>query len=80
MRVELEGGVRIVITDTSQTAPRCRPHRDPPRREGDPPMIGFPSGVRVHLALDPHVMCKSFNGLALADLPRNYRPPSVISI
>lgn len=43
-------------------------------------MIGFPSGVRVRLALDPYVMRKPFNGLALADLPRNYRPPSVISI
>jgi len=27
-------------------------------------MIGFPSGVRVHLALEPHDMRKSFNGLA----------------
>ena len=27
-------------------------------------MIGFPSGVRIHLALEPHDMRKSFNGLA----------------
>ncbi len=27
-------------------------------------MIGFPSGVRVHLALESHDMRKSFNGLA----------------
>jgi transposase len=27
-------------------------------------VIGFPSGVRVHLALEPHDMRKSFNGLA----------------
>ena len=27
-------------------------------------MIGFPSGVRVHLAIEPHDMRKSFNGLA----------------
>lgn len=27
-------------------------------------MIGFPSGVRVHLAVEPHDMRKSFNGLA----------------
>jgi hypothetical protein len=27
-------------------------------------MIGFPSNVRIHLALDPHDMRKSFNGLA----------------
>ncbi len=29
-------------------------------------MIGFPSGVRIHLALEPCDMRKSFNGLALA--------------
>jgi len=28
-------------------------------------MIGFPSGVRIHLALEPHDMRKSFNGLAV---------------
>ncbi|MFN5833949.1 MAG: IS66 family insertion sequence element accessory protein TnpB [Akkermansiaceae bacterium] len=44
--------------------PRRRTHRDPPRRKGGIPMIGFPSGVRVHLALEPHDMRKSFNGLA----------------
>lgn len=27
-------------------------------------MIGFPSGVRIHLATEPHDMRKSFNGLA----------------
>lgn len=27
-------------------------------------MIGFPAGVRVHLALDPQDMRQSFNGLA----------------
>lgn len=27
-------------------------------------MIGFPSGVRVHLAIEPHDMRKSFSGLA----------------
>jgi transposase len=27
-------------------------------------MIGFPSAVRIHLALEPHDMRKSFNGLA----------------
>lgn len=27
-------------------------------------MIGFPAGVRVHLAVEPHDMRKSFNGLA----------------
>lgn len=27
-------------------------------------MIGFPSGVRVHLAIEPHEMRKSFNRLA----------------
>lgn len=27
-------------------------------------MIGFPSGVRVYLAIEPHDMRKSFNGLA----------------
>ena len=27
-------------------------------------MIGFPSGVRIHLAIEPHDMRKSFNGLA----------------
>jgi len=27
-------------------------------------MIGFPAGVRVHLALEPHDMRRSFNGLA----------------
>lgn len=27
-------------------------------------MIGFPSGVRIHLALEPHDMRKSFNGLS----------------
>ena len=27
-------------------------------------MIGFPSSVRIHLALEPHDMRKSFNGLA----------------
>ncbi len=27
-------------------------------------MIGFPSGVRVHLAIESHDMRKSFNGLA----------------
>ena len=27
-------------------------------------MIGFPSGVRVHLAIETHDMRKSFNGLA----------------
>ena len=27
-------------------------------------MIGFPCGVRIHLALEPHDMRKSFNGLA----------------
>jgi len=27
-------------------------------------MIGFPSDVRVHLAIEPHDMRKSFNGLA----------------
>ncbi|MCP5540136.1 MAG: IS66 family insertion sequence element accessory protein TnpB [Akkermansiaceae bacterium] len=26
-------------------------------------MIGFPAGVRVHLAVEPHDMRKSFNGL-----------------
>ena len=29
-------------------------------------MIGFPSSVRIHLALEPHDMRKSFNGLAEA--------------
>ena len=33
-------------------------------------MIGFPSGVRVHLALEPHDMRKSFNGLASATVAR----------
>ena len=28
-----------------------------------PTMIGFPSAVRIHLALEPHDMRKSFNGL-----------------
>lgn len=28
-------------------------------------MIGFPSAVRIHLALEPHDMRKSFNGLAV---------------
>ena len=28
-------------------------------------MIGFPSSVRIHLALEPHDMRKSFNGLAV---------------
>jgi len=27
-------------------------------------VIGFPCGVRIHLALEPHDMRKSFNGLA----------------
>jgi transposase len=27
-------------------------------------MIGFPAGVRVYLAIDPHDMRKSFNGLS----------------
>lgn len=27
-------------------------------------MIGFPSGVRIHLAIEPHDMRKSFKGLA----------------
>jgi len=27
-------------------------------------MIGFPSGVRIHLAIESHDMRKSFNGLA----------------
>lgn len=27
-------------------------------------MIGFPAGVRVHLALEPHDMRKSYDGLA----------------
>ncbi len=27
-------------------------------------MIGFPSGVRIHLAIETHDMRKSFNGLA----------------
>ena len=44
--------------------PRRQPHRNTPRREGGVAMIGFPSGVRVHLALEPHDMRKSFNGLA----------------
>ena len=29
-------------------------------------MIGFPSGVRIHLALEPCDMRKSFNGLVIA--------------
>jgi transposase len=63
MRVEFGCGLRLVITDTTQIPLAVALIESLRSGKEPPPMICFPTGVRVHRALEAHDLRKSFNGL-----------------